>query len=91
MIKIMQIVAEFTNGLKISSQSIPGCWLRPLATRRALCGDNDPDVLSFFLNNEIQLTMLAAWSWDKYPSFVRDKCSIFVYHCIKQVGILKSM
>src|SRR6201996_9214658 len=60
----------FAVGAKVSVKSKPGCWEKPLATRRALYCSIEPSVFLFTLKTQQQLIAVApfgSWVLDHVP------------------------
>lgn len=52
-VRTLQIVAGLTTGVKVSPKSIPGHWLNPRTTQRALYRSRHPSDLSLCLNTHL--------------------------------------
>lgn len=57
--RTVRIVIGLITGLKVSTQSTPSCWLKPLATRRALYRSTEPSARC--LRRYTHLQMITFW------------------------------
>ena len=91
MLKTVRMVTGLTTGLNVSSQSIPGLWLLPFATRRALYLDNEPSAFNFFLNSKIQLITLASGGHGSRTQVLFEIRAVYSsFIALSQLGSLKA-